>query len=154
MLAREGIEMNRKKLRRLYAEEKLQVRKRGGRERALGTRSPMTIPQGKNQRLIIASDTTPSKADPALVKSIAKAHRWWCELSSGAMPTVASIARREGVSDGHIGHHLPLAFLAPDIVQGIVTGNHPPDLTAEILIKRIDLPLDWAAQKTLLGFSL
>jgi len=39
-----------KKLRRLYAEEKLQVRRRGGRKRALGTRAPMTIPQGPNQR--------------------------------------------------------------------------------------------------------
>src|SRR5690606_13393040 len=36
MLQRQGIEMNIKKLRRLYAEEKLQVRKRGGRKRALG----------------------------------------------------------------------------------------------------------------------
>ncbi len=42
--------MNHKKLRRLYAEERLQVRRRGGRKRALGTRAPMTIPQGPNQR--------------------------------------------------------------------------------------------------------
>jgi putative transposase len=42
--------MNLKKLRRLYAEERLQVRRRGGRKRALGTRAPMTIPQGPNQR--------------------------------------------------------------------------------------------------------
>lgn len=38
MLQREGIRMNHKKLRRIYAEEKLQVRRRGGRKRALGTR--------------------------------------------------------------------------------------------------------------------
>jgi len=42
--------MNHKKLRRLYAEERLQVRRRGGRKRALGTRAPMAIPQGPNQR--------------------------------------------------------------------------------------------------------
>jgi putative transposase len=42
--------MNHKKLRRLYREERLQVRRRGGRKRALGTRAPMTIPQGPNQR--------------------------------------------------------------------------------------------------------
>lgn len=42
--------MNLKKLRRLYREERLQVRRRGGRKRALGTRAPMTIPQGRNQR--------------------------------------------------------------------------------------------------------
>jgi putative transposase len=42
--------MNHKKLRRLYREERLQVRRRGGRKRAMGTRAPMTLPQGPNQR--------------------------------------------------------------------------------------------------------
>jgi putative transposase len=42
--------MNHKKFRRLYREERLQVRRRGGRKRALGTRAPMMIPQGPNQR--------------------------------------------------------------------------------------------------------
>ena len=50
LLRREGIIMNHKKLRRLYREERLQVRRRGGRKRALGTRAPLTIPQGPNQR--------------------------------------------------------------------------------------------------------
>lgn len=42
--------MNLKRLRRLYREEKLQVRKRGGRKRALGTRRPMVLPSAANQR--------------------------------------------------------------------------------------------------------
>jgi len=50
MLQREGIHMNHKKLRRIYTEEKLQVRRRGGRKRALGTRRPMEVPDGPNQR--------------------------------------------------------------------------------------------------------
>jgi putative transposase len=50
LLRREGVRMNHKKLRRLYAEERLQVRRRGGRKRALGTRAPLAIPQGPNQR--------------------------------------------------------------------------------------------------------
>jgi len=50
MLAREKIFMNQKKLRRIYREESLQVRKRGGRKRALGTRRPMIIPDAANQR--------------------------------------------------------------------------------------------------------
>lgn len=59
LLAREGIRMNHKKLRRLYALERLQVRRRGGRKRAIGTRAPMTLPQGPNQRwsLDFVSDT-------------------------------------------------------------------------------------------------
>ena len=50
MLQREGIHMNHKKLRRTYAEEKLQVRRRGGRKRALGMRRPMEVPDRPNQR--------------------------------------------------------------------------------------------------------
>ena len=50
LLAREGTHMNHKKLRRLYAEERLQVRRRIGRKRAPGTRVPMAPPQGPNQR--------------------------------------------------------------------------------------------------------
>ncbi len=50
LLKREGVIVNWKKLYRIYKEERLTVRKRGGRKRALGTRAPMTIPQGANQR--------------------------------------------------------------------------------------------------------
>jgi len=50
MLERQGIHMNHKKLLRLYREEKLQVRKRGGRKRALGTRRPMVLPSRINER--------------------------------------------------------------------------------------------------------
>lgn len=50
MLERQGVVMNQKKLRRLYREEKLQVRKRGGRKRALGTRRPMLLPGRTNER--------------------------------------------------------------------------------------------------------
>jgi putative transposase len=50
LLGREGWKVNWKKLYRIYREEGLTVRKRGGRKRALGTRAPMAIPQGPNQR--------------------------------------------------------------------------------------------------------
>lgn len=50
LMRREGLIMNHKKFRRLYREERLQVRRRGGRKRALGTRAPLSIPQGANQR--------------------------------------------------------------------------------------------------------
>jgi putative transposase len=50
MIAREGFVVNHKKFRRIYTEEKLQVRRRDGRKRALGTRKPMVLPDGPNQR--------------------------------------------------------------------------------------------------------
>jgi putative transposase len=50
LLRREGLQLNHKRLFRLYREERLGVRKRGGRKRALGSRAPMALPQGPNQR--------------------------------------------------------------------------------------------------------
>lgn len=50
LLGREGIRLNHKRLFRLYRQEKLGVRKRGGRKRALGTRSPIVLPKAPNQR--------------------------------------------------------------------------------------------------------
>jgi putative transposase len=50
MLAREGHTMNHKKLYRLYREEKLSLRRRGRRKRAVGTRTPMMLPTTINQR--------------------------------------------------------------------------------------------------------
>jgi len=59
LLAREGQVMNHEKLYRLYREERLMVRRRGGRKRAVGTRAPMTLPTALNQRwsLDFVSDT-------------------------------------------------------------------------------------------------
>ena len=67
MLDRQGIVMNLKVLRRLCREERLQVRKRGGRKRALGTRRPMAVPQAANERwsLEFASRTFGSSAMPS-----------------------------------------------------------------------------------------
>ncbi len=50
MLEREGIVMNHKKLRRLYREEGLAVKRRRGRKRATGTREPLSLPTGPSKR--------------------------------------------------------------------------------------------------------
>src|ERR1700722_11845595 len=59
MLAREGHALNHKRLYRLYREERLMVRRRGRRKRALGTRAPILLPRAINQRwsLDFVSDT-------------------------------------------------------------------------------------------------
>src|ERR1700756_5579542 len=49
-LRREGFVINHKRLFRIYREERLMVRRRGGRKRALGTRAPMPVPQQPNER--------------------------------------------------------------------------------------------------------
>jgi len=50
MLRREGHAVNRKRVQRIYREEKLMVRRRGGRKRAMGTRRPLEVPLVANQR--------------------------------------------------------------------------------------------------------
>ena len=50
LLRREGHLVNHKRLFRIYREEKLTVRRRGGRKRAMGTRAPMLIPMAPNDR--------------------------------------------------------------------------------------------------------
>jgi len=50
LLRREGYVVNHKRLFRLYREERLMVRRRSGRKRAMGTRAPIALPQGPNQR--------------------------------------------------------------------------------------------------------
>jgi putative transposase len=50
LLRREGYAVNHKRLFRLYREEKLAVRRRGGRKRAIGTRAPMAVPTAPNER--------------------------------------------------------------------------------------------------------
>ena len=48
---------------------------------------------------------------------------------------------------------MPLAFLAPKIVEAILAGTQPVDLTAETLTKHANLPLSWPDQKPLFGFK-
>ncbi len=50
LLRREGQVVNKKRVQRLYREEKLCVRKRGGRKRAMGERRPMEAAIAVNQR--------------------------------------------------------------------------------------------------------
>jgi putative transposase len=50
LLRREGQLVNRKRVQRLYREERLNVRRRGGRKRATGTRRPIKVPLVANQR--------------------------------------------------------------------------------------------------------
>ena len=47
---------------------------------------------------------------------------------------------------------LPLAFPAPDIVEAILQGRQPVELTV-LRLKRIGLPLSWVEQRRLLGFE-
>jgi hypothetical protein len=115
---------------------------------------PMTIRRrGVEMRMIIDSPTSPSKADPSLLKAIVRARGWFDDLLTGRISSLSEIARREGHNASYISHLIPLAFLAPKIVEAIADGRHPVDLSAESLVKHINLPLAWDDQKARLGFT-
>ena len=50
LLRREGHAVNKKRVQRVYREERLTVRRRGGRKRAIGTRRPIEVPLAPNHR--------------------------------------------------------------------------------------------------------
>jgi site-specific DNA recombinase len=57
------------------------------------------------------------------------------------------------VSAAYIYTLLRLPWLAPDITTAIVNGKQPPQLSAKQLMRlTARLPIDWAEQRTLLGF--
>ena len=110
--------------------------------------------RGVEMRLVIEGPPVSStNADPILLKEIRRAHRCFEALVSGQVNSVAELATVEGISDRYVSSLLPLAFLAPDIIEAIAAGRQPPDLTAHRVIRTVDLPIAWAAQKQLLGIS-
>jgi hypothetical protein len=74
-------------------------------------------------------------------------------ISDSASPVMPSGAAARRVSDRYVSSLLPLALLAPDIVEAIASGRQPPELTAHRLIRTVDLPIAWAAQTQLLGLG-
>jgi hypothetical protein len=91
--------------------------------------------------------------DLALLKTVARAHEWSNDLVTGRVQSIAEIALREGVSPRYVRRLLNVAFLAPKIVQAIAEGRQPPELTAEALAERIELPLLWTEQERAVGIS-
>jgi hypothetical protein len=109
--------------------------------------------RGVEMRLVLdGPGVRAAKHDPALIKAIARAHGWFDDIATGRAKSIGDISEKEGVSDRFVSHLMPLAFLAPNIVEAILAGFQPADLTAETLIKRTDLPLEWTEQNALLGF--
>ena len=107
--------------------------------------------RGVEMKLVVAHDSNkPARPDPALIKSVARAHLWFDDLATGRAASLQAIAEREGITEGYVRRLLPLAFLAPHIVEAILEGRQPVDLTAARLTGDIELPLDWGEQQRLL----
>jgi site-specific DNA recombinase len=96
---------------------------------------------------------TATNPDPVLLKEVRRAHRCFNALVSGRIDSVAELASREGISDRYASRLLPLAFLSPEIIEAIMAGTQPADLTAYRLIRQLELPIAWSAQKRSLGLA-
>ena len=110
--------------------------------------------RGVETRIIIAAgNEPPRKVDSALLKAVARARVWFDELASGRVYSLAEIARNEGIAKRYVERLSRLAFVTPAIVEAICQGQQPAELNAETLLNRIDLPLEWPAQRNALGMK-
>ena len=110
---------------------------------------PLTMKhRGVEMRIVIAAgNKPPRKVDPALLKAVARARAWFDELASGRVRSLAEVARNEGIAKRYVERLSRLAFVAPAIVEAICHGQQPAELTTQTLLNRIDLPLEWLAQR-------
>lgn len=110
---------------------------------------------GHDLRLVFEDDSgvrNCSKRDEALIRRIARGRRWYDELTSGLMPSIKAIAKREKVHDSHVARVLYGSLLAPDIIERILQGSQPATLSAVELNKLP--PWDWNAQRGRFGLPL
>jgi putative transposase len=134
LLAREGIVMNRKKLLRLYREEKLGVRRRTGRKRALGTRAPMVLPDGPNQRwsLDFVSDAFTD----------GRRFRILCVVDDFSRECLALVADTS-LSGGRVARELDLIIARRSKPKTIVSDNGTELTSMAILQWTQERAVDW-----------
>ena len=122
---------------------------------ALQRAFPVTIKRrGSEMRLVVHGERRGPAlpVDASLVKAIGRAMRWWEDLKSGVAKSAREIAEREGMKERFVQRYLPLATLAPDIVENIAAGQQPVELTTKVISLDVDIPISWGEQKKTMGF--
>ena len=116
---------------------------------------PLTVRKWGGRKLVVvpegADQWAPAKPriDNALIKAVARAFRWKAMLDSGRFATIKELAAAEKINMSYLSRILRLAFLAPDIVEGILEGRQSPELWQDKL--RGELPGNWDYQRLRLG---
>ena len=94
---------------------------------------PIRFKKRGGRKLVISPTGTdawaPARArvDNAMVKALARAHRWQKLLDAGRYQTVRDLAAAEGINPSYVARVLRLTLLAPDIVEAILDGRHDPE---------------------------
>ena len=90
-----------------------------------------------------------TRADPALVKALARAFRYQRLLDEGRYASISEMAAAENIERGYLGTLLRLTLLAPDIVEAVLDGRMPRGLDLPQLLEPI--PMGWAVQREALA---
>ena len=117
----------------------------------LTVRVPFTIRKRGGRKLVIAPDGAETGApvrhrvDNAMVKALARGFRWRKLLETGVYGTIEEIAATEKINSSYVGRLLRMTLLAPDIVEAILDGRQPVEMTLAMLLK--PWPVQWADTK-------
>jgi hypothetical protein len=115
---------------------------------------PIEIPRPANATVRPDRALPPStnrKVDQKLLQSIARAHAWLADLAGGRYSTIEELAAAAKLHPKVVRQGLRLAFLAPEIVGGILHGTEL-DLTLRQIPKA--LPLRWSQHQMTVGARL
>ena len=108
---------------------------------------------GREMKMLVENTHDQTEADPALLRIVARAYDIQERLMQKSELTLHAIASQEHVTPGYVSRLVRLSSLAPDIITAIVNGKNPPQLTAKKLMRlALEIPVDWTAQRKLLGF--
>jgi site-specific DNA recombinase len=109
--------------------------------------------RGVESKIILPRTSSASLPDSGLIDLVSNSYQWAQRIFKREVFTVREIAQKDDVDEGDVSRFLPLAFLAPDIVEAILRGKQPMKLTPEKLKRLRNLPKSWKEQRELLGFS-
>jgi hypothetical protein len=104
-------------------------------------------------RLVVDDGSEPATPDTGLIRLLVRANAIRNQLLADRSLTFDDISKTEGVVPSFATRLFRLTVLAPNIVSAILSGRHPPELTARRLMDDTRLPLDWNEQRQSLGFA-
>jgi site-specific DNA recombinase len=87
----------------------------------------------------------------SLIKAVSRASDWVRRMEGGEFKHQRALAKTTGLEPRYINSILRVAFLSPEIVEAILDGRQPPDLTLGSLTGV--LATGWQQQKKLISFS-
>ena len=122
-------------------------------ERIITLTAPAKLKRVGRELKLLVDDDANRTPDMGLLRIVARAHDIQTRLAQDTSLTVHDVACEERVTAAYIYVLLRLRWLAPDITTAIVSGQHPPQLSAKKLMRMTaHLPAEWSKQRALLGF--